>query len=148
MKTIMPFLLLLIAALSCKKEAANVSKNSALSAGSIENSATDIKHRNVTFDVSNQGWKIEGDGNGFYSSTAGNPGGCIYATDQSTGIFWYFKAPENVLDAVRESKSFNHSLKFDLKAPTSGNTQEPDVQLVSENYTLVCDFPNDPNDVN
>ena len=99
-----------------------------------------------TFNINAQGWKVEGGATYAFVPSQGNPGGCIGGKDNSAATYWYFTAPPALLTAIRSQSptSGNFQLKFDLKAPSSNNTNEPDVIIVSPTATLVVDIADDP----
>jgi len=106
-----------------------------------------------TFDTDADGWKfvdVPGVGNyvdvqpGYpadvvYSSTGGNPGGFIAATDPSNLTF-FFAAPGKFLGD--QSLVYGGTLKYDIKVnpATPEWTGDPDVVLISQAGVLVYDF--------
>ena len=89
-----------------------------------------------------QGWTTQG-GATSSPSAGGNLGGCVKGTDNTAGSTWYFAAPASLLTAI-QTKSGNFMLKFDLKAPTTNNTNAPDIIIESPTRTIVLDIADDP----
>lgn len=130
---------------SCKKSAENVSANSN-SASSRDESTTAAQGLAFTFDKNAQGWTVTAGATINYVSSTGHPAGCIRGVDNGSSGFWYFVAPDAFLQAIRSIViPGNYKLKFDLKAPSTQNTNRPDVIIVSPDFTLVTNIPNDPN---
>ncbi|MEZ5015367.1 MAG: laminin B domain-containing protein [Chitinophagales bacterium] len=72
------------------------------------------------FSASQEGWYTWNDGAGgtpylFYSPTGGNPGGHVYATDTSVGV-WYFLGNSDFKNDVSEYNGCY--LLYDIKIPT------------------------------
>lgn len=101
---------------------------------------------NFTFNTTKQGWTTEnGATSGF--SPKGNPTGCLKGVDNGSATSWYFAAPASLLTGL-QTKSGNFMLKFDLKAPSTNNTNAPDIIIESPSRTIVLDIANDPNNTN
>jgi len=109
-----------------------------------------------TFDSGNEGWTIAGDANGAsgyggesavgyavypdHDAGGGNPGGAIYATDDSRGIDWNWQAPPRFLG--NRLGVYGGSIEFDRKRATLDdqfNGVRPDVILAGGGMTLVID---------
>lgn len=140
MKKVIIVTSLIFAFASCEKTAENISGRQTAAAES-DNAAAATSSFNFT--NGKQGWGTQG-GATSSPSAGGNLGGCVKGTDNNSGSTWYFAAPASLLTAI-QTKSGNFALKFDLKAPTTNNTNEPDVIIESPNYTLVLNIANDPN---
>lgn len=146
MKKMLPFLFVVCLSSACKKSVENVTVNNTVKSTGSENAVTTMQNLIFTFDGSQRGWTIEGDAKGYLSATGGNPGGCMYGIDESTGIYWYFKSPASLLDKIKKDTRYSISLKFDLKAPSNG-TNEPDIILEAPGYKLVYNMTQNPNAV-
>lgn len=144
MKTLSTLLLSLIIFTSCTKSMQQKAETAAVS--SADELISTAKRFIYSFDVNKDGWSIYGNAVSKYNPKGGNPGGCMSGIDMSSGPFWYFKAPESFLKKISSHESYNNKLLFDLKAPSSGNTHEPDIILESGENRIVFDLPNDPNE--
>lgn len=100
------------------------------------------------FDKNDEGWQVIGDvQNSFakpeYHNTGGNPGGCLSATDETTGGVWYWNAPRKFLGSKK--KAFNKKLEFNLKqSALDSQFDAPDIILESKDLKLVYSLPNHP----
>lgn len=92
-----------------------------------------------------RGWSITGNGEydrPEYSSTGGNPGGYIHATDQAANA-WYFSAPNSLITQLRVS--YGQVLSYDLKqSATSDQYKAADLILQSGTTQLVLNVGNNP----
>lgn len=131
---------------ACEKSAGDLTANGNSASVNENTEAVAAGKLVFTFNVNAQGWKTEGGARLLYAPTGGNPGGCIAGKDNSSATYWYFIAPPALLTAIRsKTANGNFKLNFDLKAPSSNNTNEPDVIIVSPDATLVANIANDPN---
>lgn len=144
MKTLANLLLSVIIFTSCTKSIQQ--KSEAVAAAGEDELISTAKRFAYSFDVNKDGWGIYGNAASKYNPKGGNPGGCMSGIDMSSGTPWYFKAPASFIKKISSHESYNNKLLFDLKAPSSGSTQEPDMILVSGDYRIVFDLPNDPNE--
>lgn len=118
----------------------------------INGSGTSVRYTPIleslmvsSFDAHTEGWQTVGDATpATHVISGGNPGGYISATDQPTGIFWYWKAPPTFLGNL--SDAYNGTLSFDLKQSSTSSQagNQPDVILTGGNITLVYDTPYNP----
>jgi len=76
-----------------------------------------------------------------WSSTTGNPGGCISQSDPDTGYF-YFRAPAKFLG--NKSAALNGTLSFDMIESGSGTFDVADIILKSPGLELYYDTYEDP----
>lgn len=108
-----------------------------------------------TFDTNTEGWTIFGDAQVEYVASGGNLGGYISATDQSTGITWFFEAPTKFLGNI--SAAYGQLLTFELKQSRTDNQNDvntgdaifnsniiPDIVLVKDELMLLYNFPGSP----
>lgn len=146
MKNIMLLLPAFFAFTACKKTVSTLSNDGAVINVETENISTTAEPFKFTFDMNREKWRLDGDVDAYYSFTAGYPGGCIYGVDQSIGIYWYFTAPEALVSKIKTLNAYNHTLKYDLKAPSNG-TNEPDVIVESDKLKLVFNNLQDPNNI-
>ena len=132
--------------IACEKSAGDITANRN-SVSSNENTEAVTASKAFTFDINAQGWKVEGGATAAFAPFKGNPGGCIGGTDNGAATYWYFSAPPGLLKFIRSQTitSDNFKLSFDLKAPSSNNTNEPDVIIISPSATLVVDIKKEPN---
>ena len=133
---------------ACKKSAENapVTANSASTTNDAVADAAALIIK-FTFNGGPQGWSVTNNAKFEHSLTAGNPGGCISGIGDALNGTWYFSAPPKLLSSIKATNANAvNVLKFDLKAPSTGNEGKPDVIINSSTLTLVLDIPNDPND--
>ncbi len=101
-----------------------------------------------TFDVDDEGWTVAGDAQGGgvtpdYSSSGGNPGGHISATDNVAGGTWYFKAPSAFHGNF--NSAYGTQLTFDLRqSNTSSQFNNSDVILRGGGLELTFDTAYNP----
>ena len=75
--------------------------------------STLVRHE---FTESAQGWTISGDtqtAEPIFTTSGGNPGGCITGVDEALGETWYFRAPAAMLRRLPEA--VNGALSYSLK---------------------------------
>lgn len=96
------------------------------------------------FTTGDEGWTIAGDGQGpNYFPNGGNPDGYISATDNQSGIIWYFQAPDKFLGNI--SCAYGGTLSFDLRQSSTTNQMDRnDIVLEGAGLTLVFDTPFNP----
>jgi hypothetical protein len=100
------------------------------------------------FNNGDEGWQVVGDvQNSFakpeYHNTGGNPGGCLSATDETTGGVWYWSAPHKFLGSKK--RAFNKKIEFELKQSDLHNQFEAvDIILESGDLSLVYSLPKHP----
>ncbi|HEX5151343.1 MAG TPA: laminin B domain-containing protein [Parafilimonas sp.] len=143
------YILSVIVLAACTKEV--ITPSNAVSAND-ENADNAVLEDTVlykhSFNKNTQGWKIQGDAQGSsveptYESTGGNPGGYIAATDDVTGGVWYFSAPANFLDNLKNK--YGKVLKFNLKqSSTSSQFDADDIILEGGGMILHYDTDNNP----
>ncbi|MCA0444591.1 MAG: T9SS type A sorting domain-containing protein [Bacteroidetes bacterium] len=96
------------------------------------------------FDSDADGWQTTADARRFpnpdYFSTGGNPGGFISATDNSSGVYFYFSAPAKFLGD--QSGKIGENLFFDINVSHTGeaNTALADVRLQGAGFDLLFDL--------
>ena len=97
-----------------------------------------------TFDTDTESWSLANNATGAtWYGTGGNPGGVIQGVDASSGMTWFFNAPNKFLGD--KTLAYNGILSFDLKqSSTSNQYNDSDVILVGNGLTLVYDMPNNP----
>jgi hypothetical protein len=103
-----------------------------------------VSYITSTFDTDAEGWTLWDTTLGnmpiSYGSSAGNPGGYVFAEETSIGDV-YFQAPAPFLG--NRSSSYNHYLEFDLTdAWVDPEWRWCDVYLVGANLTLALDLSN------
>jgi hypothetical protein len=94
------------------------------------------------FDSAPSGWSVYGDGTGLtWAATEGNPGGCLRARDEGTGIYWGFVASAAFVGD--RGCWYGGSLSWQIKTDSSNGSgpSEPDVRLSGAGLTLVNDLP-------
>ncbi len=96
-----------------------------------------------TFNTNDEGWLVVSTlgyvGSPTYSSTGGNPGGCIYATDPDTGA-WGFAAPAKFLGDV--SDAYGQSFSFDISTDNlEGDTGWVGLQGAGLEFVAPFDAP-------
>ncbi len=140
MKKVMIMASMIFVLASCEKTTEGISNRTTAAESDDAVAAGTL---NFTFNSSKQGWTTE---NGATSvlSPQGNPTGCVKGTDDGSATSWYFAAPASLLTGL-QTKSGNFLLKFDLKAPSTNNSNTADIIIVSPNRTIVLDVANDPN---
>lgn len=96
-----------------------------------------------TFDDDTQGWKINAAGKGGFQAAGGNPGGFVYAEDQSIDT-WFFIAPNQFVEISR--KMYGLTLSFDLmQSATDAQTiTSDDIVLTDGTIKLTYNTPNNP----
>ncbi len=103
---------------------------------------------NSKFTNNDEGWQVVGDvKNSFakpeYHNTGGNPGGCLSATDETTGGIWYWNAPQKFLGSKK--RALNKKLEFDLKqSGLYSQFDAADIILESNDLKLVYTLPRHP----
>lgn len=138
MKKVMIMASLIFALASCEKSADGISnRTNASETGNAVAAGT----FNFAFDSTKQGWTAA-NGATTRFSPKGNPTGCLKGVDDGSATSWYFAAPNSLLNALKSTGNFK--LQFDLKAPSTNNTNQPDIIIVSPTRTIVLDIPNDP----
>jgi hypothetical protein len=91
-----------------------------------------------TFEA-DEGWGWSGSASLVWSSTGGNPGGCLQGTD-SGGDSWYFSAPTKFMGDI--SLASGGTLSFDLKVTAfTPGLDLVGIVLVGNGKTLVYEFP-------
>lgn len=94
------------------------------------------------FDTNEEGWRVDDGGLISYSKAGGNPGGCIYGTDNSTGA-WFFLAPQSLLQEIRQG--YGKTLRFDLKLNIDGTANTNDDIIITDGInTLTYDLETNP----
>jgi len=97
-----------------------------------------------TFDANDEGWQTTSDAKRYpvpdYNSTGGNPGGYISATDNTSGIYFFFNAPVGFLGD--QSLFLGDTLYFDLMVNFLGdaNPSLADIRIQGAGYDLVYNF--------
>lgn len=99
------------------------------------------------FNKNDQGWRVsviqtEIGTIPYYSTTGGNQGGYIYASDKFT-TFWYFIASKSFINEAK--KGYNKDLRFDLKqSKTDSQLDGDDVILTDGNNTITFNTAHNP----
>ena len=98
------------------------------------------------FNTGINGWTIYADATAFaWDASLGNPGGCLKATDQVTGVLWGFAAPAPFLGD--KSCYYGGTIAWDVRTTltASGYAVRPDLILESSNgMKLMWDVPGNP----
>ena len=92
-----------------------------------------------TFDTDADGWTIANDGNPAWFATGGNPGGYFRATDQSSGQYWYFRAPAPYLGDRSTFYGGELSYQLQMFAGSYNASFPPWVVLAGGGLTLIYD---------
>lgn len=97
-----------------------------------------------TFDSNDEGWQTTSDAKRYpvpdYFPTGGNPGGYISATDNTSGIYFYFNSPAGFLGD--QSLFLGDTLYFDLMVNYLGdaNPSLADIRIQGAGFDLVYNF--------
>jgi len=115
----------------------------AASAAQTPTGAVLLRHE---FTESAEGWTIDEDTDNappVFSTTGGNPGGCITGIDQALGETWYFHAPTSVLAVL--PRAVNGTISYSLKqSGTIISLFDDDVVIVGPAGRLTYRFPYSP----
>lgn len=144
--TILLFAIFIFSA--CKKSAENLPAN-ATSSATQNDAVTDAQALLIrfTFNAGPQGWGVTDNAEFVYSENEGKPGGCILGIGEQLSEDWYFLAPPKLLSRIKATNvNALDFLRFDLKAPSTGNAGKGDVIITSTKLTLYLDMPDDPNE--
>ncbi len=94
------------------------------------------------FDSNAAGFNVYNDALQFgWNATLGNPGGCITAVDDVSGVIWGFQAGPAFLG--NKSCYAGGTLSFDMYVNITGGAglSEPDIYLIGGGLTLAYDVP-------
>lgn len=99
-----------------------------------------------TFDSGHENWLVSGDAESDlpnYSVDGGNPGGFIYAEDETVGGVWYWFAPKKFYG--NRSSYYGQFLSFQLKQSSLDNQFESsDILLVAKDDELILNLNSNP----
>ena len=98
------------------------------------------------FSQSAQGWRIAGDTgtvDPMFTTSGGDPGGCITGVDEALGETWYFRAPMSVLKQL--PAAVNGTISFSLKqSGLQVSLVDDDVVIIGAAGRLSYRFPTAP----
>jgi anti-sigma factor RsiW len=100
------------------------------------------------FTRSSAGWTISGDAGGLqrtatFVATGGQPGGHVTATDDVTGVTWFWRAPAAYHGDL--SAAYGRTLTFNIKQSSVENPfDDADVVMRSDGRTVYFDLAVDP----
>lgn len=141
----------LVSVFSCTKEVIQPPQNisSAKKPAFTEDTEDDSVLYKNGFNADDQGWTIQGDAQGAsttpdYNTTGGSPGGFISAVDDVTGDYWYFSAPSDFLNNMKDK--YGKTLKFKLKqSSTTSQATKDDLMIISGNgMDIIFKVPYNP----
>ena len=98
-----------------------------------------------TFDTDVEGWTAVNDVTGFmWTDAFGNPGGSIRASDQTSGQWWFFVAPESYLGD--KSSFLGAELSWDIYGIVGNqtSTNRADVILIGADFSIGINVPVEP----